>query len=163
MKFSFLPICLSLVATIAIAPTAMAQQIWVTMDQVRSYSIDESASSVIVGNPGIADISVRDDKSFLLFGKAPGLTNIIIMNDAGKTVKNLQVRVNPPSNQMLVYHRGPNRTTYNCTTHCEVTLTVGDNQTSFSAVNSQVLTKLGQSANGQEAPDLQSANQQPQF
>lgn len=137
---------------------ANAQQIWVTMDQVRSYTTEESADSIIVGNPGIADIAVQDKNRFLLFGKAPGLTNIVILDEKGETIENLTVRVNPPSSGMLVYHRGAARTTYNCTTHCEATLTVGDSSTAFQSINTQVQTKLGQQASGQEPEDLQTNN-----
>ncbi len=141
-------------ATFTAAPVS-AQQVWVTMDQVRSYSTDKAASSIIVGNPGIADIAVQDKNNFLLFGKAPGLTNIIIINEEGKTIENLQVRVNPPSSGMLVAHRGSNRTTYNCTFHCEATLTIGDNTAGFANVNNQVQSKLTQQSSGSSAPEIQ--------
>ncbi|MEL6112654.1 MAG: pilus assembly protein N-terminal domain-containing protein [Pseudomonadota bacterium] len=146
---------IAVLTSFLIAPTALAQQLWVTMDQVRSYTVDRPADSIIVGNPGIADVSVQNSKQFLLFGKAPGLTNIIVLDEEGETIKNLQVRVNPPSSNMLVYHRGSARTTYNCTRHCDVALTVGDSSDAFGLVNSQVQTKLGQAANGEDARDLQ--------
>ncbi|MEO1150555.1 MAG: pilus assembly protein N-terminal domain-containing protein [Pseudomonadota bacterium] len=146
---------IAVLTSFLIAPTALAQQLWVTMDQVRSYTVDRPADSIIVGNPGIADVSVQNSKQFLLFGKAPGLTNIIVLDEEGETIKNLQVRVNPPSANMLVYHRGSARTTYNCTRHCDVALTVGDSSDAFGLVNSQVQTKLGQAANGEDARDLQ--------
>ncbi len=136
------------ILTLAVAMPATAEQIWVTMDQVRSHAISKSADSIIVGNPGIADVSVQGKDRFLLFGKAPGLTNIIILDEEGETIDNLQVRVNPPSNNMLVYHGGSNRTTYNCTTHCEATLTVGDDSDEFGIINRQIQEKLGQAANG---------------
>jgi len=144
----------SLSAIIAATP-AFAGQIWVSMDQVRPYKIEKSADSIIVGNPGIVDISVRDDQNFLLFGKAPGLTNIIIQNAQGELIENLQVRVNPPSSGMLTYHAGSSRRTYNCTRHCEVSLTVGDSTETFTNVDQQVRVKLGQPSTGTEVPDLQ--------
>ena len=135
-------------AMVIAAPSAFAEQVWVTMDQVRTYTTKQEAASIIVGNPGIADVSVQDNNNFLLFGKAPGLTNIMILDENGKITQNLQVRVNPPGNNMLVFHRGKARTTYNCTTHCEATLTVGDDNSNFSAVNSQVAGKIAQATNG---------------
>lgn len=149
-------VALGLAALIATLSSPInAQQLWVTMDQVRSYSVDKPADSIIVGNPGIADIAVQDENRFLLFGKAPGLTNIIVLDNSGETIENLTVRVNPPSSSMLVYHRGPQRTTYNCTSHCEATLTIGDNNTDFVAINQQIQTKLGQQASGSAPQDLQ--------
>ena len=141
--------------SVSMAGVASAEQIWVTMDQVRPYELKDAADSIIVGNPGIVDITVLDANNFFLFGKAPGLTNILVQDEMGEIVKNLQVRVNPPSSGMLVYHRGKDRTTYNCTRHCEVTLTVGDGNDAFTNVDAQVRQKLGQPQTGSEPPDLQ--------
>ena len=114
------------------------------MDQVRPYALKKPAQSIVVGNPSIADVTIQDGSNLLLFGKAPGLTNIYIFDEEGKTVENLHIRVRTPSNDMLVVHRGVDRTTYNCTTNCEATVTVGDAATVFSDVSQQVSEKYRQ-------------------
>lgn len=131
---------------IAATQTAAAEQLWLTMDQVRPYKLDNPAHSIVVGNPGIADVTVQDNTNVLLFGKAPGLTNIYVFDDKGEAVKNLVIRVRTPSSDMLTVHRGAARTTYNCTTNCEVTVTVGDAESSFSSVSSQVQNKFSQAS-----------------
>lgn len=123
---------------------AAAEQMWLTMDQVRPVKLEVPAHSVVVGNPAIADVSVQDNTNLLLFGKAPGLTNIYVFDAAGEAVKNLVIRVRTPSSDMLTVHRGAERTTYNCTVNCEATVTVGDSATSFGAVATQVNTKYTQ-------------------
>ncbi|WP_425410885.1 pilus assembly protein N-terminal domain-containing protein [Hyphococcus sp.] len=125
---------------------AAAEQIWLTMDQVRPYKLENPAQSIVVGNPAIADVTVQDNSNVLLFGKAPGLTNIFVFNEAGEAVKNLTIRVRTPSADMLTVHRGSARTTYNCTTNCEATVTVGDDDTSFSSVAAQVQNKFSQAS-----------------
>lgn len=127
--------------------TAAAEQLWLTMDQVRPYKLENPAQSIVVGNPAIADVTVQDNTNVLLFGKAPGLTNIYIFDDKGEPVKNLIIRVRTPSADMLTVHRGGARTTYNCTTNCEATVTVGDDQNAFNEVSSQVQSKFSQAAN----------------
>jgi Flp pilus assembly secretin CpaC len=133
---------------------AAAEQIWLTMDQVRPYKLETPAQSIVVGNPAIADVTIRDNTNVLLFGKAPGLTNIYVFDENGEAVKNLTIRVRTPSADMLTVHRGAARTTYNCTTNCEATVTVGDDPTAFSGVAGQVQAKydqastLGQSDSG---------------
>jgi len=124
--------------------SAQASQIWLTMDQVRPYTLEKPAQSIVVGNPGIADVTVRDNNHLLLFGKAPGLTNIYIFDEAGEVVENLVIRVRSPSSDMLVVHRGIARTTYNCTVNCEATITVGDDKTTFKDVAEQVGEKFSQ-------------------
>ena len=136
------------IATTLMASNAYAGQIWLTMDQVRPYELKLPAGQIVVGNPGIADIQVQDKNRLLLFGKAPGLTNIFIFDDEGGTIENLQVRVKSSSNDMLTVHRGTARITYNCTTRCEATATVGDDQTAFQEVSSQAQAKFQQAAAG---------------
>lgn len=131
-------------ATMVMTSNAYAGQIWLTMDQVRPYELKLPAGQIVVGNPGIADIQVQDKKRLLLFGKAPGLTNIFIFDEDGGTIDNLQIRVKSASNDMLTVHRGAARITYNCTTRCEATSTVGDDQTTFAEVASQAQAKFQQ-------------------
>ncbi|MFQ5562696.1 MAG: pilus assembly protein N-terminal domain-containing protein [Parvularculaceae bacterium] len=137
----------ALILSVFAAPQAFAEQIWLTMDQVRPYKLDVPASSIVVGNPGIADVTVRDENNLFLFGKAPGLTNIYIFDEEGEPVRNLMIRVRTASSGMLVFHRGAQRTTYNCTSQCEPTITVGDSPEQFSGVSAQVEAKASQAAN----------------
>lgn len=130
----------------AMIQAAAAEQLWLTMDQVRPFQLDAPAQSIVVGNPAIADVTIQDNTNLLLFGKAPGLTNIYIFDEAGEPVKNLMIRVRTPSSDMLTVHRGAARTTYNCTTNCEATVTVGDDQKAFSNVSGQVSAKYSQAS-----------------
>lgn len=131
----------------ALTSGAHAGQIWLTMDQVRPFKLENPAQSIVVGNPSIADVTVQDNENLLLFGKAPGLTNIYIFDEKGEAVDNLIIRVRSPSTDMLTFHRGTARTTYNCTTNCEATITVGDDPATFSGVAAQVKNKLTQAEN----------------
>ena len=133
-------------AVFAMAQQAAAEQIWLTMDQVRPYKLETKAQSIVVGNPAIADVTVQDSTNLLLFGKGPGLTNIYLFDEKGEAVQNLIVRVRTPSADMMTVHRGAARTTYNCTTNCEATITVGDDPTVFGGVSNQVQTKFSQAA-----------------
>ncbi|MEQ8936992.1 MAG: pilus assembly protein N-terminal domain-containing protein [Amphiplicatus sp.] len=128
-------------ALAAISP-ASAGQVWLTLDQVRPYELERPAGEIVVGNPGIADITVQDKTRVLLFGKAPGVTNLYIFDEEGKAIDNLIVRVNASSAGMLTLNRGSERTTYACTDNCNATQTVGDGTTSFSEVGQQVQLKL---------------------
>lgn len=133
----------ALFAAFAAAP-ANAGQIWLTMDQVRPYELEKPAGQIVVGNPAIADVTVQDKQRVFLYGKAPGLTNMYVVDENGDLVENLLIRVRSTGSGMLVMHRGSLRTTYNCTTHCDPTVTVGDESTGFSALQSQITTKTEQ-------------------
>jgi Flp pilus assembly secretin CpaC len=137
----------AIVSLAALVQPAAAQQLWLTMDQVRPFKLERPAKSIVVGNPAIADVTIQDNNNILLFGKAPGLTNIYVFDEDGEASQNLIIRVRTPSTDMLTVHRGAARTTYNCTTNCEVTVTVGDDQTQFDNMTSQIETKYNQATN----------------
>ena len=128
----------------AMTQGAAAEQLWLTMDQVRPFKLEAPAQSIVVGNPAIADVTIQDNTNLLLFGKAPGLTNIYVFDENGDAARNLTIRVRTPSSDMLTVHRGAARTTYNCTTNCEATVTVGDDLTTFAGVSTQVNAKYNQ-------------------
>lgn len=131
---------------VASVQSAGAEQLWLTMDQVRPFKLESPAKSIVVGNPAIADVTIQDNANILLFGKTPGLTNIYVFDENGEPTKNLVIRVRTPSADMLTVHRGAARTTYNCTTNCEATVTVGDDLAQFQAVSTQVQNKYSQAS-----------------
>jgi len=71
----------TLIASIFTASAASAEQVWVTMDQIRPYKLEKPATQILVRNPGIADITVVDSTEILLNGKTPGLTNVVFLDD----------------------------------------------------------------------------------
>lgn len=136
------------------ATSASAEQVWVTMDQVKPYTFKQDVAQIVVGNPGIADVNVRDKTHVLLFGKAPGLTNLFLFDADGNEIENLIVRVQASNNDMLTLQRGNQRFTYNCTSACDQTITVGDSNDSFGIVSGQVQRKFQQASSaGAGAPE----------
>ncbi len=126
------------------AGPASAEQIWLTMDQVTPYRLGAGAGEVVVGNPAIADVTVLDRERIMLFGKAPGLTNIFIFDENGEPMQDLVIRVRTTGTEMLTVQRGADRITYNCTSICDQTATVGDGIQTFGSVSQQVQQKLQQ-------------------
>jgi len=126
------------------AGNARAEQVWLTMDQVKPYQMKAEVDQIVVGNPGIADVTVRDRSRVLLFGKAPGVTNMYLFDADGNEIDNLIVRVRSASTEMLTLQRGAQRVTLNCMSACEPTLTVGDAPEQFGATQTQVQQKFEQ-------------------
>lgn len=140
-------------AAAAFATTANAEQVWVTMDQVTPYEFKQEVDQIVVGNPGIADVTVRDKTRVLLFGKAPGLTNMFLFDADGNEIDNLIVRVRASNSDMLTLQRGMQRMTYNCMTTCDQTLTVGDSQETFGSIRAQVQQKYQQASGSAPASE----------
>lgn len=143
---------LSLATATALSTAAHAEQVWLTMDQVTPYSFKQEVDQIVIGNPGIADVTVRDKSRVLMFGKAPGLTNMYLFDADGNEIDNLIVRVRATNSDMLTLQRGGQRYTYNCMTNCEQTITVGDNPDTFGSISGQVAQKYQQAAGGGAAP-----------
>lgn len=128
------------------AGAAHADQVWVTMDQVRPFQLKQEADQIVVGNPGIADVTVLDKTRLLLFGKAIGMTNIFLLDANGEPIENLIVRVRSGAADLMVLQRGAQRISYNCTTLCEAAVTVGDSAEVFQNVSTQNQQKQAQAS-----------------
>ena len=139
---------LTLAAFVSIAANpAVAGEVWLTMDYVKPFKIDRAAGQIIVGNPGIADVQVQDANSLLLYGKSPGATNMYIFDEDGEAIDNLIVRVRALGDNMVTFQHGGERTTFNCMTVCEPTVTIGDGE-SFGNVAGQITQKFQQASTG---------------
>lgn len=130
----------ALIAAPLAAPVA-ASELWVAVDQARPLKLKRAAASLIVGNPSIADITVHDDQTLFILGKAQGVTNLFIMDTEGNTIDNLTITVTMPRGQFLTLNRGSQQFSYTCTHRCEVTPAVGDNNDVFNVVSEQIATK----------------------
>ncbi len=137
----------TLAILLALTSGAKAEQVWLTMDQVRAYKLDTPALNIAVGNPAVADVTVQDSQNLLLFGKSPGLTNIYAFDEAGEVIENIVIRVRSQNSDMLTLHKGVFRITYNCTSSCEPAITVGDAPDLFDNISAQVKKKVVQAEN----------------
>lgn len=110
----------------------------ITVDRARVYRISEPASTVIIGNPAIADAAVEDDRTLVLTGRSFGVTNLIILGASGEPIidETLVVRGHE-TNTVRIYRRSY-RETLACAPVCEPTLTIGDHQDTFSFASEQI-------------------------
>ena len=58
---------------------AAAEQLWLTMDQVRPFKLETPAKSIVVGNPAIADVTIQDNSNILLFFSGYYFESIFVM------------------------------------------------------------------------------------
>ena len=121
---------------------AAAKEVWLTMDYVQSYEIERPAGQVVVGNSGIADVTVQDSTRLLLFGKGPGTTNLFIHDSEGELIESVTIRVRALNDRMVTLQRGTARTTYNCLPTCDPTIVIGDDVESFALAAQQAQQKF---------------------
>jgi len=105
---------------IGAAPAALAQsrQLSVEVDHITRLNLSGSAASVIVGNPGIADVTVVDANTLYVSGRAYGVTEIAVLDGLGRTIYQGEVVVSAPSSGQVRVWRGAAVTHMACATTC---------------------------------------------
>jgi Flp pilus assembly secretin CpaC len=121
-----------------LALPAQADTLTVSLDEVQTVTFPRPVSTVNVGNPAIADITMIDSRRAFILGKSFGSTNIIALGKDGEAVSNTHVSVLSRQQATVTLQRGTQRTTYNCTSsRCEMVPQPGDGKDAFDIANSQ--------------------------
>jgi len=129
------------------APDAIA----VNVDQAKLLKLPGKVSTIVVGNPLIADVTLQNGGILVVTGKGYGATNFIAMDGRGEILVDRQIQVEGPTAEELVtVYRGVDRETYSCTPVCQRRVTLGDGDTYFKAVSDQAST-LNSQASGASA------------
>ena len=115
-----------------------ADTITVTLDQARIINLPDGASTIIIGNPIVADVTMlRRNNQMILTGKGFGETNLIALDANGAAVGESVVRVVGPTTGLYV-QRGMERESYSCAPRCEPTVRLGDTSKYMSEVGTQI-------------------------
>jgi Flp pilus assembly secretin CpaC len=143
----------AILAMLVAAGTAAAQtgdDIIVKYDQSQLLRLPQPAAEIIVGNPTIADVSVQSGGVLVVTGKSFGITNMIVLNAKREVIFERLVMVRREDARVVNLMRGTQRQTYNCTPHCNPTITIGDEPAYFEATAKASEKKAGLS---EEAAD----------
>ena len=123
---------------VAPASAAPADIIDLTIDFAKLMTLDRPATTIVIGNPGIFDASIGNDKTIVLTGKTAGTTNMIILDADGKEITNAVVRVSSDIRRLTTVFKGSNRQTFSCSPTCEQVISVGDSSDAFGNAQSQI-------------------------
>ncbi len=124
------------------------EPIRVHLDQAKLLKVPDGTSTLVVGNPLIADVAVQPGGTLVVTGKGYGNTNLVALDRAGSVIMEHQVEVQGPQGKTVVVYRGVERETYSCTPDCERRITLGDTQTYFAATLGQSGTLNTQAQGG---------------
>jgi Flp pilus assembly secretin CpaC len=125
-------------APAAVSAAPVGETVDVTIDFAKILRLDEPAATIFIGNPGIADASVEDERTVVLTGKTAGTTNLIILDKDGKEMANAVIRVSSDIQQLTTIFYGSSRQTFSCLPTCERVISVGDSPASFEAATAQI-------------------------
>lgn len=137
-----------LLAASLLAPVpALAQDgapINVNVNMARVLRISSPAATVIVGNPGIADVTIQDPMTLILTGKSYGQTNLIVLDSRGEPIADTMVEVVQMQAGLTTVYQGLARTTMSCAPVCQPMVMLGDDQVfSSQAMASSQLVQSG--------------------
>ena len=111
----------------------------ITVDQAQVAKLPANTSTIIIGNPAIADVtSLKNGAGMVVTGKGYGRTNLIALDAQGNLLDEKQIHVEPTRN-VLVVQRGDTRESYSCDPVCMPTAVLGDDTKVFSDVSGQII------------------------
>ena len=139
---------LAVVAGVSTSGHAAAAGFTVALDQAKVVKVPERTTTIIIGNPLIADVSVQSGGMIVVTGKGYGVTNLIAMDTRGNLLMEETIEVQGPTDQIVTMYRGVERESYSCTPKCERRITLGDSPAFFDAVLQQTGRRDGQAISG---------------
>ena len=128
---------------IAIAEPAV-DAIDVSVDQAKLVKLPARVSTIVVGNPLIADVTLQTGGMIVVTGKGYGATNFIAMDRAGEVLVDRVIQVEGPTDQVVTVYRGVERESYSCTPICQHRVTLGDGDHYFKSAMDQAGSLSGQ-------------------
>lgn len=155
-------LCLAMAFAASLLPIVAqaADQIVVHIDQARITRLPERVSTIVIGNPLIADASLQSNGLMVLTGKGFGMTNLVALDRQGAVLAEYSIQVKGPTDSVVVY-RGETRESYSCTPQCEPRITLGDTPAYFDAVIGQTSLRNGRALGAGSAAPGQGAQGGP--
>lgn len=108
-----------------------SEELAVFLDQARLVRLPERVSTIVIGNPLIADASIQSRGLMVITGKGYGTTNIVALDRDGAPLMERRIVVHGPDNNIVVVYRGVRRETYSCSPFCNPRVTLGDDPVFF--------------------------------
>lgn len=103
-----------------IGPARAANEILLTADQTRIFPLTETPATVVVGNPDVADVTLKG-KSLFLYPRGFGQTNLILLDAEGKPIGDYVLRVAADDAYSMNRFSPGLRQTFSCRKDCQPT------------------------------------------
>ena len=75
--------------------TAMADGLDINWREARVVRLAKPATSVVVGDPTVADVTLDDPQTMIIFGKTPGQTNLLVLSGSQELLLDWPILVSP--------------------------------------------------------------------
>jgi Pilus formation protein N terminal region len=118
----------------------------VNVDQAKLLKLPARVTTIVVGNPLIADVTLQNGGIVVVTGKGYGATNFIAMDRSGEVLVDRLIQVEGPTDRVVTIYRGVERETYTCQPVCQRRATLGDGDNYFKSVMDQAGSLNGQAS-----------------
>jgi hypothetical protein len=137
-------LCASALLVPTLPAFAEGPPVSVKVNMARILRINAPAATVIIGNPGIADVTIQDPQTLVLTGKSYGQTNLIVLDSVGNPIADTLVEVVQDQADLVTVYMGGKRTSMSCSPTCQPIVMLGDDPdyTSTSAASSTTVSGL---------------------
>jgi hypothetical protein len=112
-------------AVAALPAVSFAASLGVPLDQAVIVSLPAPAHDVVIGNPGIADVQISDQRHLVVTGKTGGVTNLVVDDAAGHVIFDRQIVVGVSSGDRVQMIHGAQIVSYACAPICEQVASTG--------------------------------------
>jgi len=129
----------------------------VNVDQAKLVRLPGRVSTIVVGNPLIADVTLQNGGVIVVTGKGYGATNFIAMDRSGEILVDRLIEVDGPTDQLVTVYRGVERESWTCKPVCQRRVTLGDGEGYFKAAMDQA-GALSSQASGSAAAAAKPTN-----
>lgn len=128
---------------------ALAQEFTVETNKTRHLKLRGNASSVVIGDPRVADVAFHDENLILITGRSFGTTNLLVIDRDDNIIYSGDVVVTSNTSNLVSVNRAGNSNTYDCAPRCRSVLAIGDDSNYFGIVagQSQTLQDIADDAN----------------
>jgi len=138
-------------AAVLLPGTAFAQadSVSINLDQAKLIKIPERITTIVIGNPLVADAALQSGGLLVVTGKGYGATNLLALDRDGRVVMSKTVEVVGPANSALVVvYRGGTRESWSCAPECQPRNTLGDGKDYFAETLGQIGARNGAAQGG---------------
>jgi Flp pilus assembly secretin CpaC len=121
-------VLLTLLMPLSCAHAAAGDMVTVNVNMARILRIGAAAATVVIGNPGVADVTIQDPTTLVLTGKSYGRTNLIVLGSDGDPIVDTVIEVVQSRDDLVTLYVGAMRTSLSCSPICQPTISLGDGQ-----------------------------------
>ena len=133
-------------------PAMAAEPFKVVLDQASILKLPEGTSTIVVGNPLIADVSIQAGGLAIVTGKGYGATNLVALDRSGATLMDRELQVRGGGESTVFIYRGVERESYACAPICERRITLGDSPAFYTATANQTDARNNQASGAAKPP-----------